>query len=60
MDLKSIRKKMQISQAEMARRVGVHMQTYMLWERNVGNPNEENMKRLLEVIRGYNDDKNGR
>ena len=50
MDLKKIRADMKISQAEMARRVGVHLQTYLFWERGVGNPNKENFEKLMRVI----------
>ena len=38
------------SQIEAARRVGVHLTTYQLWERGVGKPRKRNLERLKEVL----------
>lgn len=48
--LKEIRNKLGMTQVEVARAVGVSLSTYLLWERGVSNPNEENAKKLKEVL----------
>lgn len=49
-NLKQIRKELKMTQAEIARQVGVALATYLLWERGVGNPNEENLEKLMRII----------
>lgn len=49
-NLKQIRTGLKKSQMEMARRVGVSLMAYQLWERQVSCPNEENEIKLKAVI----------
>ena len=51
MDLKELRKKKGLSQIEIAEQIGVHINTYILWERGAGQPTPENMEKLLKVLR---------
>lgn len=50
MDLQTIRKNLGISQVTMASEIGVSANTYIMWERKVMNPNEENLVKLQETI----------
>ena len=50
-NLKEIRTEKGLTQADVARKVGVSLAGYLLWERGVGKPNEENMKKLKEVLK---------
>ena len=50
MNLYKIRKELGISQVTMASEIGVSANTYIMWERNVMNPNEENQIKLEEAI----------
>jgi len=50
MNIKELRKAKDLTQIELAKRVGVSMMTIQLWERGVTKPNEENYKRLMEVL----------
>lgn len=50
MDLKKIRTELGKSQIDMAAEIGVALNTYTLWERNAGNPSEENEIKLKETI----------
>lgn len=50
MNLYKIRKELGISQVAMASEIGVSVNTYIMWERNVMNPNEENQIKLEEAI----------
>lgn len=50
MNLKQHRKRMNLTQTEVARKVGVSLTSYQLWERDVSKPNEENLKKLKEVL----------
>ena len=50
MNIRELRKKHELTQIELAKRVGVSMMTIQLWERGVTKPNEENYKRLMEVL----------
>jgi len=50
MDLKKIRLELGKSQIDMASEIGVSLNTYTLWERNAGNPSEENEVKLKETI----------
>ena len=40
------------SQAKMARELGVHLNTYSLWERGCGKPSDENLKKLERILVG--------
>lgn len=50
LDLKKLRQKKQMSQIEVARAIGVHLNTYSLWEKNGGNPSPENLEKLKSVL----------
>ena len=50
MDLKQIRKQYNVTQVDMAKACGVSLSAYLLWERGVANPNEENQAKLNQVI----------
>jgi len=50
MNLKELRKEKNLSQIEIAEAIGVHVNTYILWERGAGQPTPENLKKLKEVL----------
>jgi transcriptional regulator with XRE-family HTH domain len=50
MNIKSKRLELGLTQTDVARAVGVSLAAYRLWELEVGKPNEENMKKLMEVL----------
>jgi transcriptional regulator with XRE-family HTH domain len=45
-----LRKEKGLSQGEIAKRVGVTLMSYQIWERGHGKPNEENLVKLKEVL----------
>ncbi len=49
-NLKEARKAKGISQYDAARMIGVHYNTYILWERGAGNPSPENMKKVKKLL----------
>ena len=49
--LKERRLALKLTQAELARRVGVTMMTIQLWERNLCGPNEENAEKLEQALK---------
>jgi len=51
MDLKKLRKEKKLSQIEIAELVGVHVNTFILWERGAGQPTPENLKKLKVVLK---------
>jgi len=50
MDLKKLRKKKGMSQTDVARELGVHLNTYSLWEKRVGCPNPQNLEKLKKIF----------
>lgn len=46
MNLLKVRKKLGMSQFDMAKKIGVSINTYIAWEREVMNPNEANQEKL--------------
>jgi transcriptional regulator with XRE-family HTH domain len=50
MNIKNKRIELGLKQTDVARAVGVSLAAYRLWELEVGKPNEENMKKLMEVL----------
>jgi transcriptional regulator with XRE-family HTH domain len=50
-NLKEIRIDRGMTQVEVARAVGVSIGAYVKWEQQVMNPNEENEKKLKEVLK---------
>lgn len=51
MDLRKRRKELGLTQADVARLCEVSLTTYLVWERRVGSPNEENKKKLVKALR---------
>jgi len=49
--IKEARLRLKMTQVEVAARVGVSMNAYILWEREVSNPNPENMAKLKKVLK---------
>ena len=50
-DLKEYRIKNGLSQMDMASRFNVSMNAYILWEREISTPNEENQKKIDELLK---------
>jgi transcriptional regulator with XRE-family HTH domain len=50
-DLKKKREKLGLTQVEVARKVGVSLSGYLLWERGAGKPNAENKEKLKKVLK---------
>jgi len=50
MDIKEARKKKEMSQIEVSKAVGVHLNTYALWEKGGGKPSPENLVKLKSVL----------
>lgn len=48
--LKELRKAKGLTQAKMAKLIGVSLAGYLLWERGVGEPNRKNYEKLKEVL----------
>jgi DNA-binding XRE family transcriptional regulator len=49
-NLKEFRIEHGMSQVEFASRIGIHINTYISWERGVGNPNDEMQEKLDSTI----------
>lgn len=50
MDIKRLRKEKGISQVKIAKSIGVHLNTYALWERGGGKPSPENLEKLKAAL----------
>jgi transcriptional regulator with XRE-family HTH domain len=50
MNIKERRTELGLKQTDVAKAVGVSLAAYRLWELEVGKPNEENFKKLMEVL----------
>ena len=50
-DLKKQRQQLGLTQVEVARKVGVSLSAYLLWERGAGKPNAENKEKLKKVLK---------
>jgi len=50
-DIKKKREKLGLTQVEVARKVGVSLSGYLLWERGGGKPNAENEEKLKKVLK---------
>ena len=48
--LKEVRRELGFSQTEIASLLGVHVNTYRLWEQGAGQPNDENKSKLEELL----------
>jgi len=49
-NIKKLREEKGMTQVEVARKAGVSINTYRNWEYQVAEPNEENKKKLMEVL----------
>ena len=56
MNLKEVREKLNMTQIDVSKAVGVSVAAYRLWEQGGGNPGSENLKKLKEVL-GIKDEK---
>lgn len=45
-----LRRKAGLSQADVARKLDVHINTYSLWERGLGKPSKENVEKLKSIL----------
>ena len=50
MDLKKLREEKKMSQIDVAKAIGVHLNTYALWEKEGGKPTPENLAKLEKVL----------
>lgn len=50
MDLKALRKKLKMTQIDVAKAVGVSVASYRLWEQGGGKPNPGNLEKLKLVL----------
>jgi len=50
LDIKSRRKELGFSQFNLAKKVGVSVETVRKWEHGISEPNEENLSKLRQVI----------
>ena len=51
MEIKKLRIKLKLTQADLAKLCGVSLNTMRNWESEVTTPNEENMIKLKEVLK---------
>lgn len=49
-NLRELRKAANLTQIELAVKVGVSLMTIQLWERQVTTPKDENLKKLKEAL----------
>ncbi len=52
MNYKEQRKKLKLTQVQVAREVGVNINTYINWENQVSHPNLENKEKLENILKG--------
>ena len=50
MNLKKLREEKKLSQADIAKLLGVHINTYINWERSCGKPSPENLEKLEKLF----------
>lgn len=58
MNLKKLRTKLELTQIDVAKACQVSLSSYRMWEKGVTKPNEDNMKKLKNVLKV--DDSNGK
>lgn len=51
MDFKKLRLSFQMTQVEAAKACGIAVVTWRLWENGGGKPNNENLKKVIEVFK---------
>ena len=56
-DLKKRREEKGLTQIDIAKYIGVSINTYAKWENGTSEPKEENMIKLIEVMEGENEDR---
>lgn len=54
-NFREFRKRHKLTQNQMAFELSVHVQTYILWERGVSYPNDENKLKLKNFLKRYNE-----
>lgn len=54
-NLKEIRLKKGLTQAQISKLVGVSINAYRNWEQGTGEPKEENLERLIEILENKGD-----
>jgi len=50
MNFKEARERLNLTQVDVSKAVGVSVVSYRLWENGGGKPNDENLIKLLEVL----------
>ena len=55
MNIKAERERLGISQVKMAAGIGISLNAYLRWEHNVGNPNDENMEKVIAFLKKEDD-----
>lgn len=50
MNIKDFREKKHLTQAQLAKKVGVSLSSVRMWEQEVTKPTDENLKKLLEIM----------
>ena len=48
--LKEVREELGLSQTKIAKLLGVHVNSYRLWEQGAGQPNDENREKLNDLL----------
>lgn len=56
-NLKELRRMLNLTQIELAKKVGVSMMTLQLWERGAMSPSPENKEKLYRVLKELKDGK---
>lgn len=51
--LKAQRKKLKMTQKDIANQLGISYQAYSAWERGVKEPSKEKVKRLEQILKVY-------
>lgn len=51
LDIKQLRKKADLTQMELARKIGVSLNTVVKWEKTPSKPSEENYKKLVKLFK---------
>ncbi len=59
-NLKQIRKSLELSQMDLAQKVGVSLLTIQLWERGISEPNDKNKEILESVLKTLEKKKEGK
>jgi DNA-binding XRE family transcriptional regulator len=54
-NFRKFRKKYDLTQNQMALELEVHVGTYILWEKGISKPNDENKLKLINFLKRYNE-----